>query len=105
MKEKKQESMKEEKRNLLNKLYEVIGDKDKHLEKYFTGSNATKGSSNCIGGWSRNGVELYSHLCYTITQFRTDEQFGVMKSLFLEEMTKKYGEMKKKGEGNDSKYM
>ena len=103
--EETEESTNEKQKELFKQLYEVIGEKDNHLEKYFTGSNATKGISNCIGGWSRNGVELYSHLCYTITRFRKEEKFGEVKSLFLEEMKKKYGNKGKKGEGNDSKYM
>ena len=54
--------------------------------------------------WSRNGFELCSHLCYTITQFRRDQRFGVMKVLSLEEM-KKIWEVDERGEGNNSEYV
>ena len=105
LKDNGEESTNETKKELFKKLCEVIGEKNNHLDKHFTGSNATKGVSNCIGGWSRNGVELYSHLCYTITRFRKDEKFGVMKSLFQDEMKKKYGKVEKKGKGDNSKYI
>ena len=59
-----------------------------------------------LHGWflSRNGFELCSHLCNTITQFRRDQRFGVMKVLSLKEM-KKIWEVDERGEGNNSEYV
>jgi len=62
--------------------------------KFFTGPSATKGINNCIGGWSKTGIELYSYLHYTIKKFRQTDVFKELESNFLEKMNMKNHLMK-----------